>query len=413
VRVVHVTFSAVHGGAGRAAARLHAAQLQRGVDSTLVTADRPPLGAGASAIVTYQPGRRVRAFIERGVVLASTRRRGAVFSPGLQSSTSLVQQLNSLAPSIVHLHWTNLSMLSPRDLKGIEAPLAWTTHDMWPFTGGCHYSGSCSGFTRGCGACPLLGSRRNSDISRRAFSLKQQCYSKVSALGFITPSTWMYQAAQSSLLTQGALVRRIPYGIGSDEWAPLPRDLARTHFELGSDETVVAFAASSLHDPRKGLDLALNALERAAARTGPVTLLAAGDHAETSVENLHRPGVHVRILGRLHHRDELRTLYSAADVTLLPSREENLANVAIESMSCGTPVVAFDIGGNSDSVHDGISGFLVRPFNEEAFAAAVQKVVGAPGMRQTARQRVEEQFDWNTVCAQHEAFYSELNDAAR
>jgi glycosyltransferase involved in cell wall biosynthesis len=286
--------------------------------------------------------------------------------------------------------------------------------DMWPITGGCHYVGECEGYMSECGLCPLLGGKKDADLSRKAWIAKAAAYGDLSALALVAKSSWMMQAAARSTLGARLQTHHIPNGIDAAAWKPLNQREARRSLGLDENHLTLAFVADTVLDPRKGFDLAAAATRRLQSRLDrPVTLLVVGSGDETDISNVEHISDTSKtvVFGRVQDMQLLKAVYSAADATLLTSREENLANVALESMACSTPVVAFDIGGNSDLISRGVSGQLSPPYDIGDLANGVMSVANDESMRIGARREVEERFSWGAVVAQYLDVYHGLGAA--
>jgi glycosyltransferase involved in cell wall biosynthesis len=152
---------------------------------------------------------------------------------------------------------------------------------------------------------------------------------------------------------------------------------ARTHLGLSSDQPIVLFLASGgIHDHRKGWDLLLQALQSKEI-DGSITVVIVGPKPDLGEQKkLESETQHSFVyFGEAHGDDQLAELYSAADITAVPSREDNMPLTAMESQSCGTPVVAFDIGGLSDIVRHMSSGYLASPGDTEGLAKGINLVL--------------------------------------
>lgn len=412
MRVVHVATSAIHGGAGRAARRLHEAMRSEGIDSHLVTGDDPSVLASlvVPAAAGVSEGLRFRGRLERARTTLSARSRGRVFTSGLHRSDHLERLLNDLVPDVVNLHWTGAGFFGTRDLASLSAPVVWTMCDMWPITGGCHYPAACERYAQACGNCPVLGSQCDGDLSRKGWKAKAVAYEQLQGLAFVAKSTWMMRAAQHSSLAEHHRLYRIPNGIDTTTWTPLDQRDSRRILGLEIDQPAVAFVADSVLDPRKGFDLTVESVRRMQEVTGPVSLLVVGMGDEREIRQRHSlpQSISLVILGRVHDTEILKAVYSAADVTLLTSREENLANVALESMACATPVAAFDIGGNADVVMPGVSGWLSPAFDVSDLADRALSLMGKQGAKESARQDVVDRFSWGTVVSAYLGVYRTL-----
>jgi glycosyltransferase involved in cell wall biosynthesis len=172
---------------------------------------------------------------------------------------SRVQQIN---PDIINLHWTCKGFLKIETLAKFTQPIVWTLHDMWAFTGGCHYSESCDLYTKSCGSCPQLQSNREQDLSRWVWNRKAKSWKSLN-LTIVSPSNWLAECARSSFLFQNNRVEVIPNGLDTQIYQPIERHLARARLKLPQDKLLILFGAmSSTSDRRKGFHLLQSALQK-------------------------------------------------------------------------------------------------------------------------------------------------------
>lgn len=365
LRVVQVANDDVTSGGGRAAYRLHSALRRLGHDSRMFVADkrsqdptvlafRPPEDPESS---TAHQSRResIRNDYER---YGESRPEGMIgygFTDDRSPYGSM--PLEQLPPcDVINLHWFGDLL----DYKSFFAavpdhtPVIWTLHDMNAFTGGCHWDAGCGKFTRSCGACPQLGSNDEQDLSRDIWRRKSEAFSGVESerLQLVSPSHWLAGISRDSSLLGKFPVTTIPNSLDTQTFAPRNRDLARSVFGIAEDANVLLFAADSLVTVRKGFALLAEAL-KSLADVPNLTLLSVGGFNTALVEGM--PHVH---LGFLRDDLALSAVYSAADVFVIPSLQDNLPQTAMEAMSCGTPVVGFDAGGIRDMVRPGVTGEL-------------------------------------------------------
>jgi glycosyltransferase involved in cell wall biosynthesis len=196
----------------------------------------------------------------------------------------------------------------------------------------------------------------------------------------------------------GSRVVHIPYGLPLDVYYPLERTLARKALGLPADGPILLFAADSVSDPRKGTALLTAALGLVTVR--PLTLLTVGrDHIDLDLAR-----VDIRGMGHLTNERLLALAYSAADLLIHPALADNLPNVVMEAMSCGTPTVAFPIGGLPDLVRTGTTGWLAATVAAESLADAITGALDCIAQGQTLRDSCR------AVC---EAEYSLEQQAAR
>lgn len=396
MKILIVNFSDSSGGAARAASRLHQSLLNLHVDSTMFV-----LMKNTDSYLVHAPKTNIEKVFAKLKALINPLplkkyKASAPFSPSFSSSFNLVKKINHLKPDIVHLHWINAGMLKVEDLNKIEAPIVWSLHDMWPFTGGCHYSNSCKAYEDSCGKCPVLNSNKNNDISKKLFRRKQKAFKSLENMTIVGLSKWLVQCSKSSSLFEEKRIVNLPNPIDTAVFKPFDKMKARELWNLPLDKKLVLFGAmSGTSDERKGFEELTSAL--AAINSKNIELLIFGS---TRPETPFEFGFKTHYLGELHDDTSLVTLYSAADVTVTPSKQENLSNVIMESLSCGTPVVGFNIGGNKDLIDHKKNGYLAEPFKEEDLSKGIEWVLDDSiynDLSESSRVKVVKDFNYKKV----------------
>ncbi|SIR02825.1 Glycosyltransferase involved in cell wall bisynthesis [Alkalispirochaeta americana] len=413
MKVGIVNTSDITGGAARAAYRLHQALRVRDVDSEMLVAravsDDLSIRGPVSSI-----GKGLHYLSSRLDSLPSRRypsRSRTPFSVARVGAHDLLQRISASNPDIVHLHWINGGFVGVHQLPLINRPLVWSLHDMWAFTGGCHYNNEgCRAFEQSCGRCPVLGSTTERDLSRRIWDRKRRFFDKVENLTVVGLSRWLADEASTSALFAGRPVVNLPNPIDCSVYRPIDRTVARELWGISPDAKVVAFGAmSATSDSRKGYDLLVEALRHVS--VPGLELLVFGASASTSGMGDDLP-FRVHYTGRLHDDVSLVTLYNSADVMVVPSRQENLSNAIMESLACGTPVVGFDIGGNGDMVDHRVNGYLAEAYETQDLAAGIEWVLNGGGngraLREAAREKVLREFDYPVVAQQYTKLYEQI-----
>lgn len=415
MRVTLISARSHSGGAAQATVRLHRALRARGLDSTL----RAPCIDGAEPgvfPVGFWPTARHAQL--RLALDQLPRWLSGSFGPD-QFTTALGPAPLGLATALskadlLHLHWIGKGALPLRRLASVRQPVVWTLHDMWPVTGGCHYDAGCGRFTATCGRCPVLGSRRAQDLSRRVLEAKRDAYSRLD-LTFLAPSRWMAETVQASALGQEVPVRAIPNALDRQAFAPVNASLARSAMALPARATVIAFAAmGGAAEPRKGFDLlaaALPALRDRLASHELHLLVIGGPADAAAAATMPTTGT-----GYLSTEQAVAQALSAADVLIAPSRQDNLPNTVLEALACGVPAVAFDVGGLPDLIHHRRNGYLARPFDADDLARGAAWVLEDPERHATLRQAAREstaRFAPEVVASQHISLYREILDRRR
>lgn len=252
------------------------------------------------------------------------------------------------------------------------APVVWTLHDMWSFTGRCAYNNNCPKYLTGCDAScptpkeyPALVPHKIAD----AWKGRQMIFQRYPSLVAVAPSHWLTQSAQQGFWSEHP-VKTIPYGLPLGVYRPVDRILACQALEIPSDGFVLMVAAFNLSDPRKGGEQFLQALRLM--KTRPLTIITLGG-GSPAVEI---GGVQVYPLGYVDHERTKVLAYSAADVFVHPSLADNLPNTVMESIACGTPVASFRVGGTPDMVRPGQTGWLTVDITSSALAASLDQACG-------------------------------------
>ena len=330
-----------------------------------------------------------------------------MFSTAWLTYKSIIKKINQMNSDIVHLHWINNGMLRVEDLAIIKVPIVWSLHDMWAFTGGCHYDEECGGYKNNCGNCKVLNSIKNRDLSLKVFSRKKKTYSKINNLTIVGLSKWLTKSAKKSTLLKNSNVVNLPNLIDTDLYKPLDQNLCRDLFKLPKDKKLVLFGAmGATSDPRKGYSKLKDALDKI---DSEVTEFVAFGNTESQISSGLK--ININFIGRKDDDESLVALYNACDVMVVPSIQENLSNVIMESLACGTPVVAFNIGGNEDMIDHNINGYLARPFDTKDLAEGIEWVLWNSNyldLSAAARKTVVENFSEKFIVEKYTQLYKQV-----
>ncbi|MDP2785653.1 MAG: glycosyltransferase family 4 protein [Sulfurimicrobium sp.] len=400
------------GGAAIATYRLHRGLRSIGINSRLLVQGKKT--DDHSVIGPLTKWQKILAILRPyldGVATRLYRKREKVFFSPAWLPERLASKVAKLNPDIVHLFWVSGGFLRIETLKKLKQPIVWTLHDMWPFTGGCHYDDECKKFQQSCGNCPVLHSDRERDLSRRIWERKRTSWEGVPIV-VVATSHWLADMARSSSLFRDQRVEVIPNGIDTERYKPINKEVARAAYNLPQDKYLILFSAfSATSDKRKGNQFLVQALEK-------MSQAGWGSKTELVIIGASRPenppdmGMNVHYMGHLHDEISQVLLYSAADVVVAPSMQENLSNTVMESLACGTPVVAFDIGGMPDMIDHQINGYLATPFDTNELAGGMMWVLENENRRdmlsQRARQTVVERYSLKVVANRYLALYQSI-----
>lgn len=410
MKVVIVNTHDIQGGAARAANRLHKGLLAHGIDSKMLvqTKSGQDFRVLAPQSKVDKIKAKIRPFIDRVGLSKYKNRTQTLFSRGISGDRNLVEQINALKPDIVNLHWINEGFLSINDISKVKAPIVWSLHDMWPFTGGCHYDEWCGAFVKGCGSCKVLGSNKANDLSSKIFSVKQKAYANAN-ITVVGLSNWLAEEARKSKLFADKTIVNLPNPIDPEEFGPIDKAFARQLFGLPADKKLILFGAmSATADPRKGFSQLAGALEQL---SSDYELVVFGSEEPRTPQGFKQKA---HYLGMLNDNVSLKALYNAADVMLVPSLQENLSNAIMESLACGTPVVAFDIGGNGDMITHQQNGYLAKPFDTSDLARGIEEQLGKSehvNRSQKISNDTYARFEVNAVVPRYIDLYQSIMDA--
>lgn len=398
VRVLHVSFSDSAGGASIAAMRLARAQRAAGIDARMLVVRKS--GADdwveAAAPAVRRRARAARFFARRASRLLAGAGREGMRTLAI-ARTGLGVAIEASGPDIVHWHWVGSEAVSLAEMARVRAPAVWTCHDEWAFAGAEHYADGDSFASDYAGCQPW-------DCDRWTFARKRRAWAHWSP-ALIGPSEWMARRARSSPLGCGRVVEAIPNTLDFEVFRPFDRLAARSMLGLPERGAIVLFGADDgIADPRKGFDL----LERALTGLSPAQLAGltlATFGGKTAAGARGTPAVS---LGKVVNPAKLAAAYSAADVFVAPSRQDNLPNTMVEAQACGTPCVGFDVGGLSDIVAAPHHGTLVPPFDTSALGEAIVAHAHSEAPRQTIRADAVQRFGNAVVVGRHRDLYTRM-----
>lgn len=413
MKIIHLVGGAEDCGAAKGALSLSQAERELGLDSKVLIESAGNEKSTSDHLIPARRGRlaRLRSKLSRKIsqlpLQLYRQKRSSLFSTGLLGASAT--RLDALRDAdLVHLHWT-VGLVALNDLAHLNTPVIWTLRDMWPMTGGCHYSLGCVRYQTTCGSCPQLGSKRETDLSHVLLRMKQKKMpDDVHVVGI---SNWISDCARSSAIFSGSPVRTIHNGIDTSQFFPEDRVAARRSFGLPKDKRIVLLGALKVRDFYKGFDLFAQAWDLL--DHSHLHLAVFGEDSEQVAAQF---GPRATPLGLLRDSAQLRGAYSSADVFVAPSTEEAFGKTLAEAQACGIPVVCFDATGPRDIVGDGVTGVKARAFHPESMAQAIQSVLDLPAseylsMQKAARVRTVSLFDIKVAARNYKQLYQSILSA--
>ena len=319
----------------------------------------------------------------------------------------MVDYVNKSDADIIHLHWVQHEMLSIADIAKIEKPIVWTLHDMWAFCGAEHLAQD-DRWRLGYSKNDNSNSKFGFDINRWTWLRKLKHWQK--PMHVVTPSNWLANCVRESKLMENWPVSVVPNLLNTDYWKPKDKNFARKTLGIRSDIPLAIFGtlgANSTH--HKGFDLLLETLNNIKNKDHlkNMEIVVFGKNTLKSLPKINFP---VHFVGHLDD-DSLINLYSAADATIVPSRQEAFCQTASESQACGTPVIAFNIGGLTDIVDHLKTGYLAKAFDTEDLSKGISWVLENEQklfLGKQARSKAVEKFSQKILIEKYQAVYEKV-----
>lgn len=408
MKIFHLSSSDISGGAARSAYRIHKALHSKGLHSKLLVNNKVSKDQNIVELFgkTDKILNHIRLRIANLFIKLTKTHKLTPYSISIFPS-KWVEYINKSDADIVHLHWVQHEMLSIADIARIKKPIVWTLHDMWAFCGAEHLSQD-ERWRQGYSKKNNPNPKFIFDINRWTWQRKLKHWQK--PIHIVTPSNWLANCVQESKLMSNWPVTIIPNLINTDNWKPRDKNIARKDLKLPLDIPLMIFGtlgANTAH--HKGFDLLIETLNNIKNNDylKNINLVIFGENTLK-----HKPKINIPIhfLGHLND-NSLINLYSAADLTVIPSRQEAFCQTASESHACGTPVVAFNVGGLTDIVDHLKTGYLAKAFDTVDLARGISWVLennNLSSLSDQARDRAIQKFSQKVLVEKYQNIYNTI-----
>lgn len=416
MKVVHLSSSDLSGGASIACKRISDAQVLNGVDSNLLVQKKSSPDDKVQSTTNNFLSRlhyNLRFALDEGFIrLLTIQQRGRFSNPFI--GLDITNHPLIIDSDVINLHWINGGFLSLDILEKIGKlgkPIVWTLHDMWAFTGGCHYSLDCRKFEKECNYCPSLKSAGENDVANKIF--REKSFFEKLNLTIVTCSKWLKQEAEKSMLLGKKRIVNIPNPLDTEFYKPSDIILSRKNLGLSENKIYILFGAMNLIDERKGFKYLLKSLNKLASDSPDtketIEILVFGK-ANTKIINSIPFKCHY--FGNIKSEDEVIACYNSADIFIAPSLQDNLPNTVVESLSCGKPVVSFNVGGLPDMIDHLKNGYLVQVGSVEDLVSGINWYINNPAnhdqLRLNAREKAVKNFSREVVAKQYKELYRSI-----
>jgi glycosyltransferase involved in cell wall biosynthesis len=256
--------------------------------------------------------------------------------------------------NVIILHWINECInLNHFFIDFKDTPIVWILHDMNPFQGLYHYKND-----------EIKNFSVSSEIDRKVFELKKNIINKKKRkFAIVTPSSWLAIEAKLSGFYRNTPISVIANCVDTNVFTIKNKELIRNRFGLSNEDNIILFISESLNNPRKGFELILDSLKYI---NKNIKIISIGTQ-NVKLNNTEN----INFIGKIDNNDLLCDYFNASDVFILPSREDNLPNVMLESLASGCPVIGFSVGGIKDHIKHGSTGLVVDKIDAERLAKAI------------------------------------------
>jgi len=395
MRVLHFNTYESQGGAASAAYQLHKSLQNEGVESFMAVKFK-----NSSDPSVFQIGKDVS---QNHLIQKIKRSSFAYFVYGkLRDANKILLKRKNLLPfnpnysdkslgdflsvlkdlDIILIHWTD-GFLSPELISEIQnktkIPILWMLQDTEPLTGGCHYPLGCDGFKKKCGSCPQLNSNNQNDKSRKIWERKNK-FLKPLNITFLAPTFWTKDRLKESSLFKEKPFEEILLGVNEKIFKKIPAEAARQSLGLPKDKKIIFFGSQDLKDERKGMQYLIESLKKLHSKLSAshpeiissIFLVSAG---RESLESEFKKYFDHKYLGLIKSNMDLASAYQSADIFACPSIEDAGPMMINESIACGTPVVAFDMGVARNLINDAKRGYVAKLKDADDFALGLYRML--------------------------------------
>lgn len=313
---------------------------------------------------------------------------------------------------VIFLHWINsfLSFNSIKKLFKLQKPIVWVMHDMWLFTGGCHYDiltdCFCGKYEKGCGYCPLLKVNRNKDITRKNYIDKQKLFANNYFL-VTGPSKWIVKCANESHIFSKQNIQYLPncYDQSIFYRKENLNDIY-SKFHIYTTKKVILFGSARSQEDNeiKGIKYLVEALKYLSPED--YLLLVFGTANDSDFTQIRQER---HLLGFIEDEKEMAEIYNISDVYVSPSRQESFGYTVCEAMACGTPVVAFAVGGIRDQITHTVNGYLASEQNSEDLAKGIEYCTQQSRILGAEAEKAAQKFSYINMKATYTSLVKQID----
>jgi glycosyltransferase involved in cell wall biosynthesis len=364
MKILHVNYSDIVGGAAIAVNNLHNYLIKNKVDSKILVVDKNTNDKN----ILGPRNKLEKYFFDFRSKLAKYFIRKIHYSPIKNSyslnyyNTNILKKINNLNVDLVHLHWIGNEMISVSQIKKIKKPIIWTFWDMWPLSGAEHYSYD-NRYSEGYNKNNRPHEERKLDLNKIIWNYKLKNFDI--KFNIICPSTWLYDCAKKSVLFHKSKIKHIPISIDTDYWVNQGSIKSRKKLNISLDKKILLFSSTSGTNDRKGFNFLVDAINNF--KNKNLFLVVVGEKPK----RLKELKIEYKYFGKIEDIANQRLIYSSVDLILMPSIREVFGLVALEGASCSVPSVIFNDNGCSDLIEHKFNGYIAEKKNSLDFQRGI------------------------------------------
>lgn len=387
MKIINLSYSDKFGGAARSAYNIHKSLVINKINSKMFVVKKMSDDIDVITIdnFLYKSLIKFKNYIS---ILISNFYFNGDASFNFFSNYKLVKKINNHNPDIVLIHWVHAEMLSIEDLSRIKAKKIFVLHDMWWLYGCQHYFDE---------------KKKINHIKKNFFNLDastQNRKKKLKIKNIITPSKWLGICVSSFFKNKMINSRVIKYPVDSEVFKPIK---IRENKKI----RLLFVGFGRIDQNRKGIDLLIKVLKKINLNNFELTIV-----GEIDFQKFKNFKFNIKFINFINSDKKLNKIYNNSDILLFTSRQDNLPNVVLESMSSGLPIIAFNIGGLKDLIQDNISGYLCKPFDVKEFSQKLENLILEKGLRKkfsnNAIKFVKKNSDYKHIGKQYSSYFKKI-----
>jgi glycosyltransferase involved in cell wall biosynthesis len=404
MKILNVSAASEFSGAGIAALLTHNALIKSGIESRLLYI-KSNNSSETNGIKQYENSlsktiiRKIVTFLDNLTLYFYPDRNKELFSISILGIKH-VSNPDFIWADIIHLHWVNHGFISIPEITKWQKPVVWTLRDMWPLTGGCHYSYNCFHYTSGCGSCDHLKSSFKYDISYYLNKRKKH-YLSSKRIKWVAISSWLAKVASESEILRNAEIDIIYSGIDSEKFNLISKVEARDRLNLPNDCIILLIGATNIKDKYKGYEYILELVNQL---NDNIVVVSFGNGILDKKLIKHR----VIEFGFVSDNQQLNLLYNSADLFLAPSISEAFGKTFAEAQCSGLPVLCFNNTGPMDIVEHKVTGYLADYLSNEDLLRGYNFLINSELDRSYTSKRAKSLFDIEVIIDNYIKLYHNI-----